>query len=34
VLHEGRLLDFPSVDAAYEFYDAAMLQQPAAAATA
>ncbi len=29
VLHEGRLLDFPSVDAAYDFYNATVVPQPA-----
>lgn len=28
VLHEGRLLDFPSVDAAYEFYQQIMAERP------
>jgi capsular polysaccharide transport system ATP-binding protein len=28
VLHEGRLLPFPSVDAAYDFYQASMAERP------
>jgi capsular polysaccharide transport system ATP-binding protein len=28
VLHDGRLLSFPSVDAAYEFYQATMAERP------
>jgi len=28
VLHEGRLLPFPSVDAAYDFYQATMAERP------
>lgn len=30
VLHEGRLLDFESVDAAYRFYESAPVQRPVA----
>jgi capsular polysaccharide transport system ATP-binding protein len=30
VLHEGRLLRFPSVDAAYEFYQSTMAERPEA----
>jgi capsular polysaccharide transport system ATP-binding protein len=28
VLHDGRLLQFPSVDAAYEFYQSTMVERP------
>lgn len=27
VLHDGRMIEFPSIDAAYEFYDSVVMQQ-------